>query len=299
MKTSKALVFDIKRFAVHDGQGIRTTIFFKGCPLRCKWCQNPEGLEIERRPIYLENNCIHCKICAQYKQIQYNERPYFISLDHFDDIVDECPSGAIRYDSEYYTIEELLDEIKKDQVFFREEGGVTFSGGESLLQGEFLLELLKRCKQEGINTAIETTMYGSLDLIKQILPYLDTIYIDMKLYDDKEHIKYTNVSNKQIKEHISYILKSEHKDKVIIRTPLIPHITATDQNLTGISQFIANLYDNVSYELLNYNPLAPSKYKMVSKTYELSLDYKPFTKEEMDHFYQILTINNIKNIIKE
>lgn len=298
MKTSKALVFDIKRFAVHDGTGIRTTIFFKGCPLRCKWCQNPEGLETQRKPIYLENTCIKCQGCAQYNQVEYIDRPYFISFNDFDEIVNECPSGAIRYDSEYYTIDELMKEIKKDEVFFRESGGVTFSGGEPLIQGKYLIELLKQCKEEGIHTAIETTMYADIEFIKEILPYLDLIYIDMKLFNEGDHIKYTGVSNKLIKDNIRYILYSEHRNKVIIRTPLIPTITALDINIINISKFIYNLYPEVNYELLNYNPLASSKYKMVNKEYELG-DYKQFTKEEMNHFYNIVINSGIKNLIKE
>ena len=226
MTTSKALVFDIKRFAVHDGHGLRTTVFFKGCPLRCKWCQNPEGLSPYQRPIYLENSCIHCGRCQQASiegQMTYqNDRPY-LNLNyqgHFDNLIKACPSGAIRYDSEEYDLEKLLEKIKADQVFYREDGGVTFSGGEPLMQGEFLFEILKRCHDEGIHTAIETSMYGPFELIQRILPYLDLIYIDLKVFDEHIHQEYTNVSSQKIKEHIQYILESEYKHKVIIRTPL-------------------------------------------------------------------------------
>ena len=204
MEISKALVFDIKRFAVHDGFGLRTTVFFKGCPLRCKWCQNPEGLFTKRRLLYFKNSCIHCQRCKQFaieKQMIYkNDRPYFNHeyQGDFDNLVMACPSGAIRYDSEVYDIETLLEKIKEDEVFFRDDGGVTFSGGEPLMQGQFLVEILKRCKEEGLHTAIETTMYASLDLIKKVLPYLDLMYIDLKIFDEKEHEKYTNVSSKII-----------------------------------------------------------------------------------------------------
>ena len=202
MKISKALVFDIKRFAVHDGYGLRTTVFFKGCPLRCKWCQNPEGLSSQRRPIYFENSCIHCQRCVEFSkknQIKYeNNRPYF-NLQYegtFDNLVKACPGNAIRYDSEAYDIKQLMEKIKEDRAFFRDDGGVTFSGGEPLMQGEFLYEILKACQEEKIHTAIETTMYGSLELIKKILPYLDLIYIDLKVFDEKRHMELTNVSSK-------------------------------------------------------------------------------------------------------
>lgn len=305
MKISKALIFDIKRFAVHDGSGLRTTVFFKGCPLRCKWCQNPEGLSPKKRPIYFENNCIHCHRCEQFSkenQMMYkNDRPYF-NLQYqgdFDNLIRACPGAAIRYDSQEYDVEELIEKIKEDQVFFRDDGGVTFSGGEPLMQGWFLLEVLKRCQQEHIHTAIETTMFASLDFIKKILPYLDLIYIDLKVFDEKEHERLTGVSSKKIKEHIQYILESEHKNKVIIRTPLIPSMTATDDNITAISNFLVHIYPEVKYELLNYNPLASSKYELVDLEYGVDKQYKMFNKEQMQHFYDIVYATGLKNLMIE
>lgn len=305
MKTFKALVFDIKRFAVHDGSGLRTTVFFKGCPLRCKWCQNPEGLSSKKRPIYFGNNCIHCHRCERFSkenQMTYkNDQPYF-NLQYqgdFDNLIRACPGAAIRYDCEEYDIERLMEKIKEDQVFFRNDGGVTFSGGEPLMQGEFLLEILKRCQQEHIHTAIETTMFASLDFIKKILPYLDLIYIDLKVFDEKEHERLTGVSSKKIKEHIQYILENEHKNKVIIRTPLIPSMTATDDNITAISNFLVNIYPEVKYELLNYNPLASSKYELVDLEYGIDKQYKMFNKEQMQHFYDIVYATGLKNLIIE
>ena len=301
MKISKVYVFDIKRFAVHDGHGLRTTVFFKGCPLRCQWCQNPEGLSPKQRPIYFEKNCIHCQRCAQFsKHITYkNNRPYFhLEQNDFDEVIDYCPSGAIRYDSESYDIEELIQLIKKDEVFFKNGGGVTFSGGEPFMQGEFLIQILKRCQEEGIHTAIETSLYTSLELIKEALPYLDLIYIDLKIFDEKKHQEYTGASCKRIKSHIQYILESQHKDKVIIRTPLIPSMSATDDNIKAISHFLVNIYPEVKYELLNYNPLASAKYSLVDLEYSLE-QYQMFNKKEMQHFYDIVYQTGLKNLIKE
>lgn len=305
MKTSKALVFDIKRFAIHDGHGLRTTVFFKGCPLRCRWCQNPEGLSPIKRPIYFEKSCIHCHRCemiAQKDQMTYqNNRPYF-NLNYqgkFDNLIKACPSLAIRYDSQEYDIEELLQKIKEDKVFFRDNGGVTFSGGEPFMQGEFLIEILKRCKEESIHTAIETSLYAPLELIKQTLPYLDLIYVDLKIYDEIKHQEYTGVSSQLIKSHIKYILESKYKDKVIIRTPLIPSMSATDDNITSISQFLVNIYPEVKYELLNYNPLASSKYSLVDMEYGVDKQCQMFTKEQMQHFYDIVYQSGLKNLIIE
>ena len=157
----------------------------------------------------------------------------------------------------------------------------------------------KRCKEEGLHTAIETTMYASLDLIKKVLLYLDLIYIDLKIFDEIEHEKYTNVSSKIIKENIQYILESEHRDKVIIRTPLIPTITATDENITKITNFLVNLYPEVKYELLNYNPLASSKYELVGLEYGIDKQYKMFDQKQMQRFYQIVKQVGLKNLIIE
>ena len=304
MKISKALVFDINRFATHDGHGIRTTIFFKGCPLRCLWCQNPEGLSPQQRPIYLKKNCIHCGLCkkaSKENQMTYDDRPYF-NLEFqgsFDNLIKACPSSSIQYDSQAYTVEELVERVKQDEVFYKHGGGVTLSGGEPFMQGEFVIELLKRLKAEGIHTAIETSLYTSLALLKEALPYLDLIYADMKIYDEIKHKEYTGVSSQIIKKHIQYILESEYKDKVIIRTPLIPSISATDENITAISRFLVSIYPEVKYELLNYNPLASSKYELVDLEYGLDKHYKIFDNEKMNHFYNIVYQAKIKNLIKE
>lgn len=302
MKTSRAYVFDIKRFAIHDGDGLRTTIFFKGCPLRCKWCQNPEGLSTKPRPIYFENSCIHCQLCkkeALENQIEYTDRPVFNLnfTNGFDNLIKICPSGAIRYDSTPYTVEELLDKILADKIFFRENGGVTFSGGEPFLQKDFLIDILKRCKEAGLHTAIESSFYAPLELVKRALPYLDRIYADLKIFDEQDHIRYTKVSNQQILSNIDYMLSSEHKNKVIIRTPLIPDITATKENIEQISKYLYSLNSDVHYELLNYNPLASSKYSLVDMEYEL-VDAKPLKNEQLQEFYSIVNKNGIKNLLK-
>lgn len=305
MKTSKALIFDIKRFAVHDGDGLRTTVFFKGCPLRCLWCQNPEGIEAKRKVVYFKNRCIHCRRCIKFAnidQMEYkNNRPYFNHqyLGDFDNLINACPTNAISYDSIEYDIDTLMEKIKADQVFFQDTGGVTFSGGEPLMQGEFLLEILKRCKIENIHCAIETSLYAPIELIKKILPYLYLIYIDLKIFDETKHQQLTNVSSKLIKKQIKYILQSKHKDKVIIRTPLIPTMTAFDDNIKAIASFLVDLYPNVKYELLNYNPLASSKYELVDFEYGVDKKYKMFDENKMQHFYDLVYQTGLKNLIIE
>lgn len=305
MPKSEALVFDIKRFAVHDGDGLRTTVFFKGCPLRCRWCQNPEGLEAKRQPVYLKSQCIHCHRCekaAKAGQLKWKDEKLLLSresAESFGAIVDACPSGAIRYDSKPWSIDELIEKIREDEVFFRHNGGVTFSGGEPLMQGEFLDEILKACKKEGIRTAIETSSFGDHELVTKIAPSLDRIFCDIKILDPKKHKEATGQDNTLILKNTRWLLSSEeHRDKVIIRTPLIPGYTADDENIAAIASWISEIDPDVKYELLNYNPLAPSKYEMVQKTYRAG-NHQPFSEQEMERFRNVTREHGVYNIIEE
>ena len=302
MRTSEAYVFDIKRFAVHDGDGLRTTVFFKGCPLRCKWCQNPEGLDVRRQPVYLKSQCIHCGRCAKAAkngEVVWKDGPVLDrTKTDFDAVIDACPSGAIRYDSKPYTVDELMERIKDDEVFFRHNGGVTFSGGEPFMQGKFLVDILKACKAGGISTAIESSFFADPELVKEAAPYLDRIFADVKILDGDGHEKATGRRNEKIRENIAWLLQSVHRDKVIIRTPLIPGYTATTENVGAIARWISSLYPDVKYELLNYNPLAESKYEMTGKVYGLP-KHKLYTKDQMGEFKKAATDNGIRNLIEE
>lgn len=304
MTTYSGNVFDIKRFAMHDGAGIRTTIFLKGCPLRCVWCQNPEGLSIHPQILYMESKCIHCHTCATLSKdngIQLKNDKLCIQRNAKEDwqtITRECPTGAICYDSKVYTLEEVMKEIRKDEAFFRYGGEVTISGGEPLLQSDFAYEILKACKKEGIHTTIETSLYASLETIQKLLPYLDHIYADVKLFDNDQHKAYTGVDNTRIKENVRYLLKHK-KGQVIIRTPLIPNITATKENISQIARFLSDIDSEVQYELLNYNPLAQAKYDYLDMKYCFEDNPKLYTKEEMEDFYKLVKENGVINLIKE
>ena len=245
MTTSKGYIFDIKRFATHDGKGIRTTVFFKGCPLRCKWCQNPEGLSYLPQVLYMESKCMHCLSC----------------------------------------------------VHASKQGGVTFSGGEPFLQSDFLIDLLKTCKAKGIHTAIETSLYTDLENVQKALPYLDQIYCDCKLYDENLHKQYTGVSNEKILKNIAYLLQSNKKAHVIVRTPLIPTMTASFENISSISEFLVSCYEDVHYEILNYNPLAQSKYAYLDMEYCFKENPKMYSSEKMQEFYDCAKQNGIKNLV--
>lgn len=293
MTTSKALVFDIKRFAIHDGEGLRTTIFLKGCPLRCRWCQNPEGLKAKREPMYMSSRCIHCQLCARY--IKYTSRPIFEEGTAMDNAIDICPSTAIRYDSDYYSVTELLEKIKEDAPFYKYGGGVTFSGGEPLMQWQVLASLLQACQAAGIHTAIESSLYSPH--LQDVLPYLDFVYCDLKIFDSHKHQKATGVDNTLILNNIKALLHSPVRDHMIVRTPLIPNYTATKDNIASIARFLSQEYENVTYELLNYNPLASAKYEWTSFTYGLDPQTKAFSNEEMENFRKIAKQNGVKNVL--
>lgn len=298
-------VFDIKRFATHDGTGIRTTLFLKGCPLRCVWCQNPEGLKKEPQVLYMENKCLHCGSCVAHCEhdgvVMAHEHLtlYREKQEDWAAIVDACPTQAIHFDSRYYRLDEVMEELVKDEIFFQRDGGITISGGEPFLQYDFLLAILKECKKKGIHTAIETSLYTKLDYVREALPYLDQIYADMKVFDGTLHKSYTGVDNTLIKENLAYLLQSEKKAAVTIRTPLIPELTASVDNIAAIASFLSACYKDVKYEILNYNPLAKAKYSYLDMDYCFSENPKLYTNDEMEYFYKIARANGIQHLIIE
>ena len=300
-------IFDIRRFSTHDGDGIRTTIFLKGCPLKCAWCQNPEGISPEEHLICFKNRCINCGLCTKNcsnKSIIEKDNKICIVNEKCTDeqnkvAIDICPTGALTMDCKNYTLDEVVEITIKDKAFFKYGGGVTLSGGEPFSQGDFTIALLKRLKVIGINTAIETSLFVSSEYLLEALPYLDIIFADFKEFDNKKHKAFTGVSNELIKKNIKLILESDKRDCVIIRTPLIPNYTGNNDNINDISRYISDIYSDVKYELLNYNPLAKSKYNLID-----NLDYcfeenpSMYTDEQMKEFQDIACLSGIKNLIK-
>ncbi len=232
----KGLVADIQRSSVHDGPGMRTTVFLKGCPLSCKWCHNPECISFESQILYYPEKCIGCKKCDE-----------------------GCYSGAKVLCGKEYTPKEILNEVLLDNDYYGDEGGVTFSGGEPLAQPEFLSEAIDLCKENGINCAVETSLiYYNEEIFKK----LDLIMADLKIWDDEAHKKYTGVSNKIIKENIKKI--NRLGIPIIIRTPVICEI---EQGIDKISDYLKKFENVVRYELLPYHPLGISK--------QIALDIEP------------------------
>ncbi|MBE6787769.1 MAG: glycyl-radical enzyme activating protein [Ruminococcaceae bacterium] len=247
-------IFDIKEMAVHDGPGIRTTIFFKGCPLRCIWCHNPEGLSAKPQLMYKHNNCKNCGKCKQ--------KCNHPDCQPFDRCLHICPENCLTVTGREVTAKDLASEIiPSAQVLGDGFGGFTFSGGEPLMQSEFLLELIEELK--GFHLCIETSGYASSETFKKVIEKLDLVIMDIKLADNELHKKYTGVSNTQILENFE-ILKNSGKP-YIIRTPLISAITDTKENLLAIEKIIGNS----TWEKLPENEVAGAKYKMLEMEFPL------------------------------
>ena len=244
----RGIIFDIKRFAVHDGPGIRTSVFFKGCPLRCCWCHNPESIEHSPRRID--------------KVLSLNSRSFIKE----ETIGYEISTGA------------LFEELEKERVFMDESGGgVTFSGGEPLQQHDFLMEMLKICNENGMHTAVDTSLYASWEKIKTIAEYADLFLVDLKMMDREAHLKYTGVDNDLILENIRKLFLTNVS--IIMRIPLIPDITTSAENIRQTVSFLKSL--NAKYvDLLPFHNLANEKYKRVGRENLLERT-KPLLKEEI------------------
>ena len=241
-------IFDIKEMAVHDGPGIRTTIFFKGCPLRCIWCHNPEGFSFEPQLMYKDIRCIGCKSCQ--KECEHEE------CQPFGRCIHACPENCLEISGRKLEAKELANELKESAYILGDSfGGFTFSGGEPLAQPEFLLELIEELKD--YHLCIETSGYCDSKIFNAIIEKLDFIIIDIKIADYKKHKLYTGVGNDKILSNFE-ILRRSGKD-YLIRTPLIPQITDTQENLESIEKIIIDS----KWEKIPYNFAAGAKYKML------------------------------------
>lgn len=291
----EAAVFDIKTFAIHDGPGIRTTVFLKGCPLRCRWCHNPEGLTASRRVWHFESRCIRCGICAEScpQNAVSVSASGEIKIDselcsHCGVCAERCPTTAFCYDSRIMTVDDVLSQVSDDLVFYRgSHGGVTLSGGDPTFQHGFSLALLRCLKEKGISTAIESCMYCPSEVWQRFFPLTDSFIVDLKCFDPVLHKEWTGVDNALILQN--FRLLAENKDSILVRIPLIPGMTATEENLSAIARFVVQTRPDIPIELINYNPLGANKYKLLNRTYCVSPDTKPYAAAELEVFYSYLT----------
>ena len=259
------IIFDIKEFSIFDGPGIRQTVFLKGCPLRCNWCHNPEGLSAEPQIMVSLNACIHCGKCRQVC-------PHPDHCIACGKCVDVCPQNVRRIAGTRMTSEALAELIRKDADYYAAcGGGVTFSGGEPLLQHSFLEEMLDQLT--GIHRAVETSGFAEPEIFENILGRVDYLMMDLKLMNEEQHIQYTGVSNKKILQNARTLMESGKPCR--LRVPLIPGVSDTEQNLKATAEFIRSIEPKTPIELLPYHKTAGAKYAMVGA------EYKPIFNTEM------------------
>ena len=278
----KQLIIDIKGNSLDDGNGIRTVIFLKGCPLRCVWCHNPESKDSNSQLSFDPDVCVDCgkcrSICKQKALSKENE--FYIDRTKCNEClecVEACPSGALSIVGKYYEDDELLDIIMKDKMFFdMSGGGVTLSGGEPTYNLEYFAHIAKMFHDNGIDVQVETCgMFNYDAFVEKALPYIDHIFFDLKIFDEEEHKKYCGVSNKIILENFSKLNKllGNNPKRLLARTPLIPMITATEKNLDQISSFLVENGVKESF-LLPYNPLWLKKNFKIGVKGEMNLPDK-------------------------
>lgn len=258
---AKGLIFDIKEFTVHDGPGIRTTVFFKGCPLRCAWCHNPEGLSFQPELMINEASCTHCNACKK--------KCGHVACEGYKRCLKACPNGLIKLVGETVCSEELANTLKKQEQFLKmNDGGITLSGGEPLAQPEFLLALLKELKP--MHLVVETSGHGSKDVFKEVVETADLILYDIKIADPELHLKMTGKDNILILENLQQLIDSGKK--FIARIPLVPGVNDDRKNLEKTSYLLQKATNLIRVELLPYNPFTEAKYKMMGEKYNPSFD---------------------------
>lgn len=259
----KAKIFEIKRFAVHDGDGIRTTVFFKGCPLKCVWCHNPEGIGFEPQLAYYENKCISCGECVPVcpsgahsieNGLHFFDREKCIACDKCEKV---CLGNALTFYGREMSVEELISILLEDKDFYENsDGGVTLSGGECLIQSDFCAELLKVLKESEIRTAVDTCGFVSKEALDKVMPFTDVFLYDFKAFDEEVHKKCTGQSNKIILENLKYL--DDCGKKIEIRIPYVPEFN--DSQLPKIAEILSKFQNITKVRVLPYHNYAGSKY---------------------------------------
>lgn len=275
------IVFNVQRFTIHDGPGLRTEIFLKGCPLSCKWCSNPEGQMLRPEPGLYRKRCIGEKqcggcrdVCPEMDSIGF-VRNRITSLDREKCIgcmacIEECPSDAIKAWGKEMSVSECMDIILRDRGYYEESGGgVTVSGGEPLMQADFVVGLFKQCREEGISTCLESTFCSGWNEIEKVLPFTDIIISDIKMMDPVKHKTYTGTENMLILGNLKKL--ADRRDDLILRIPVIPHINDDMENISQTADFILEeLKNHVKVlQLLSYMRLGIEKYDSLGREYPM------------------------------
>ncbi|MBR5011215.1 MAG: glycyl-radical enzyme activating protein [Clostridia bacterium] len=293
-------ILNTKRFEIHDGPGMRTTLFLKGCPLRCKWCHNPESFKSASELAYYAHKCIGCGACASVCPMEAHT---FSDGVHTFDVakctacgkcVDACPKEALMLFGKEVTPAEILPVLLEDKIFFDESnGGVTISGGEPLMQPQFCKELLSFLKENGISTALDTSLYAKREALDKVLELVDIFLIDIKAIDPAIHKSCTGVSNEIILDNLRYI--DSLGKKYEIRIPFVP--SENGGEIEKIADFITTLKNADRVKLLAYHDLSRTKYSALALDYTMG-DAKPPSRDEYEAAYETLKSRGINAIHK-
>ena len=288
----KGTITNIQRFSLTDGDGIRTTVFFKGCNMNCTWCHNPETIKSSRELMFYETKCIGCGKCFEVcptgaQQVvdgkHIIDRNKCVSCGKCASV---CYAEALVMCGDLMNIEDVMYQVRQDKAYYdSSKGGVTLSGGEVLCQKDFAIALTDACHKEDINVAVETNLCFDYEYAKELLSKVDLIMCDLKIFDNEEHKKYTGVSNKNIIENILKL--DELNIPVVVRTPLIPGATDSAENIKSIANYIKGMKNLFRYEILNFNPLGEGKYKALNaeNTFETA---RPFGEDKLSEIRDIL-----------
>ena len=288
------MIFGIKPFEIHDGDGIRTTVFLKGCPLRCQWCHNPESFTAAKQLFFDNNKCVGCgkcsRVCSCHKILNgahIIDRENCVACGK---CVAVCDVKALKIYGEDKTADEIIQLVERDEIFLKEcGGGVTLSGGEPLMQEEMCLKLLKALKERGYNTAVDTACYVSRDAISKVLPYVDTFLIDIKAIDRETHLRCTGVENDRILGNIQFI--DESGKRIEIRYPFVPGMNDTE--VDAIGKFVSQLKHVEKMKVLPYHDYAKAKYLGLGLEYPGEQIPIP-TKAQLEEVIHKLSAWNIK-----
>lgn len=289
----KALIANIQKYNMHDGPGIRTLVFFKGCPLRCKWCSNPESLEKKYAVMYRRNCCVDCGACVSVCPVgihsisketlkhEINRNIECIGCRKCEEV---CPESALSISGEMKTISEILEVIEEDRMFYEVSGGgVTVGGGDPVVNPDVVSNLLMACKQVGINTAVETSGYTKLESLLQIAEFTDLFLFDIKQIDSEKHYQLTGVRNEQILKNLTELFQRRYNVK--IRMPLLKGLNDSKESIEGVAKFLQPYIESKNFkgiDLLPYHKMGVHKYDQLDMAYPLQ-DYTdlPLSDEEL------------------
>lgn len=286
------IVSNIQKYSIHDGPGIRTTVFLKGCPLRCAWCHNPESQVFQPEMVWYGEKCIGCMSCVEacpHQALKAMEQGIVIDKEcciRCGKCADVCPTLAMKRLGKEMTVEQVLAEVEKDVVFYEQsDGGVTLSGGEPLCQEEFAVEFLKRCKSRGYHTTVDTSGFVPEKVFDAVLPYVDLFLYDIKHMDDDIHQKYMKTPAAPIRKNLRHIV--EKGAKVWIRVPVVPTVNDEPEHIQRIAALMRDLGLREIY-LLPYHKMAEAKYHRLSMPYTISHIAEPRL-EHLQELGEILT----------